>query len=159
MESHYKVFISYAREDKKVADTLYLKLSIAGYEPFLDTKNILPGEDWANRIEKAINKSVFFLLLLSTNSINKRGFLQKEIRQALEMWNKMLDDDIYLIPVRIEECDVPDKLARFQWVDLFQPIGYEKLFAALENGISRRGLVERTKKNKQKKQTKMKIHQ
>ena len=35
-----------------------------------------------------------------TLSVNQRGFLQSEIRQALEVWKEKLPDDIYLIPVR-----------------------------------------------------------
>ncbi len=147
MESNRKIFISYAREDKKVVEVLYSKLVTAGYEPFLDTRNILPGEEWEIRINKEIKEFIFFIIVLSTNSVNKRGYLQKEIRQALEMWSYMLDNDIYLIPVRIEECSVPDKLARFQWVDLFKSNGYEKLMASLESGLIRRGLYEKPQEN------------
>ena len=52
----------------------------------------------------------------------------------------MLEDDIYLIPVRIEECDVPERLRDFHWVDLFEHGGFERLVKALKIGMERLGL-------------------
>ncbi len=48
-------------------------------------KDILPGEQWKMKIRQAINASEFFIACLSTNSVQKRGYLQKEIRGALEL--------------------------------------------------------------------------
>ena len=47
------------------------------------------------------------------------------------------DNRIFLIPVRLEECDVPDQLKKWQWVDLFKPTGFDRLFKALQT----RGVV------------------
>lgn len=136
-EETAQIFLSYAREDKLKVAALYQKLCDARYKPWMDIKDILPGERWRISIGNAIRTSNFFLACLSKNSVSKRGYLQKEINTALEIWQEKLEDDIYLIPVRLEECDIPDALADFQWVDLFQNDGWERLQKALRVGIER----------------------
>jgi hypothetical protein len=69
--------------------------------------------------------------------VNKRGFLQREIRQALDLWQEKLDDDIYVIPARLEECQVPESLSKFQWVDLFEERGLSSLLEAIWVGVKR----------------------
>lgn len=132
-----RIFLSYAREDKIKVAALYQQLCDAGYKPWMDIKDILPGEKWKIAIGNAIRNSNFFFACLSSNSVSKRGYLQKEINTALEIWQEKLEDDIYLIPVRLEECDIPNALADFQWVDLFQNDGWERLQKALRVGIER----------------------
>jgi hypothetical protein len=41
------------------------------------------------------------------------------------------DNDIFIIPVRLEECDMPDSLRRLHRVDLFKAGGYGRLIDAL----------------------------
>ena len=102
----------------------------------MDKKNLLPGEKWPITIENAINQSDFFIACISQNSINRRGYLQKEIRLALNILDKMLDEDIYLIPARFEDCLIPQALSglQLQYVDLFEPDGCEKLKKAIYVG-------------------------
>jgi hypothetical protein len=71
--------LSYARQDKDKVEKLYRDLSSAGFDPWMDTKSILPGEDWPFTIKKAIRESDLFLACISEGSINKRGVLQKEL--------------------------------------------------------------------------------
>ena len=104
----YQIFLSYTRKDK--VESLYNKLVEAGYKPWMDTKDILPGEKWEISLKGAIKNSAFFLACLSGNSVSKRGYVQKEIRYALDALDEMLDEDICLIPVRLEECEVHEKV-------------------------------------------------
>jgi len=67
--------------------------------------------------------------------------IQEEIREALDVWRQKLDSDIYFIPVRLEDCAVPGALAKFQWVDLFQDGGFERLKLAINTGLERIGVV------------------
>jgi hypothetical protein len=133
-----QIFLSYAREDGEEVETLYQKLSDAGFKPWMDQKDILPGEKWELAIHKAIRRSDFCLVCLSANSIDKRGWIQREIRLALDIWDEMLDSDIYLIPVRLEDCEVPERLRKFQWVSLFEEDGWTQLARAIQVGIERR---------------------
>jgi hypothetical protein len=136
-----QIFLSYAREDEEEVESLYQKLSNAGFKPWMDKKDILPGERWESSIRKAIRRSDFFLTCLSANSVNKRGWIQREIKNALDIWQDKLDSDIYLIPVRLEDCKVPESLGDFQWVDLFEEDGWTRLVKAIRVGMERRAEV------------------
>jgi hypothetical protein len=144
VEATAQIFLSHAREDKEEVESLYQKLSDAGFTPWMDTKDILPGEKWKSSIQKAIQRSDFFLACLSANSVNKRGWIQREIRGALDMWQEKLEDDIYLIPVRLEDCEAPERLRDFQWVNLFEEDGWTRLVEAIQVGIERRAEEEST---------------
>lgn len=138
MRSTVHIFLSYAREDIEKVENIYQKLSTAGFKPWMDKKDILPGERWKSSIRKAIRRSDFFLVCLSVNSVNKRGFLQREIKEALDIWQEMLDSDIYLIPVRMENCEVPEILRGFQWANLFEENGWAQIVKAIQAGMERR---------------------
>ena len=134
-----QVFLSYAREDERTVENLHQKLSDAGIRPWMDKKDLLPGERWESSAQTAIRRSDFFLACLSSKSVSKRGFLQKEIKNALDIWQEKLDSDIYLIPVRLQDCKVPESLCKFQWVNLFEEDGWTRLVKAIQEGMARRG--------------------
>ena len=139
MKATAQVFLAHAHEDKERVEDLYQELSDAGFKPWMDKKDILPGERWESCIQRAIQDSDFFLACLSANSVNKRGFFQREIREALRIWQEKLESDIYLIPARLEDCEVPEKLGGFQWVNLFEASGWTRLVKAIQVCIERRG--------------------
>ena len=128
-----RVFLSYPREDAARVDAIYQRLKNEGLKPWIDRKDILPGEKWEQSIREAIRQSDFVLVCLSGYSVNKRC-LQKEIKYSLDISDEMLDSDIYVIPVRLDNCDVPEKLRTFQWMDLFEPDGWARLLEALGEG-------------------------
>jgi hypothetical protein len=127
-----QIFISYAREDQERVKQLYHRLVAAGFQPWLDREHILPGMKWEPIIKQALKRSDFALVCLSATSINKRGFLQKEIKEALEHAKEKLEDDIWLITARLDDCAGPDSLSDIQWVDLFEDDGWEQVLRALE---------------------------
>jgi hypothetical protein len=59
------------------------------------------------------------------------GYLQKEIKQVLDIADQQPEGAIFLIPVRLEECDVPDRFRQWQRVDLFGRDGFERIMKAL----------------------------
>lgn len=127
-----KVFISYASSDREVAHKLYNWLSGKGFDPWLDTENLLPGVEWELEIARAIESAEAIIVCLSTLSITKDGYVQKEIKDALNAASRKPEGTIFLIPARIEECEVPYSLKRYQWVDLYSAHGFCKLEKALE---------------------------
>ncbi len=134
-----RIFLSYAREDGARVEQLYQGLCDLGFKPWMDCKDILPGENWELAIKKAIRQADFFLACLSTTSINKRGWVQKELKKALDIWTEKLEDDIYLIPVRLDNCEAPESLHSLQWVNLFEKDGWDRLVRAIQAGQERRG--------------------
>ena len=133
-----QIFLCYARQDEDAVRELYQRLSAAGFKPWMDQEDIYPGEQWQGSIERAIEQADFFLACLSTHAVSRRGFLQREIKTALDRWQEKLHSDIYLIPARLEPCEVPDVLSHFQWVDLYQERGWPRLLRALQIGLERR---------------------
>lgn len=133
----YSIFVNYAREDDAVVTQLCERLRERGFALWMDTQDIVPGEDWKKALSRAIQTSTFFISCVSKNSVKKRGVIQEELKEALSVWNQKLHDDIYLIPVRLEDCEVPEPLAKFQWVDLFVDEGFKQLCGALDVGIER----------------------
>jgi hypothetical protein len=97
----------------------------------LDQENLIPGQDWKLEISKAVQQSDVVIACLSSKSISKEGFVQKEILYALDAANEKPEGTIFLIPARLESCVVPTRLNRWQWVDLFQSDGYARLMKAL----------------------------
>jgi len=115
-----KIFIAYVQEDYLAAERLYQDLLRAGFDPWLDKHKLLPGQNWPRAIERAIELSDFFIACLSGRGVSKRGHFQAELRYALDCARRLPLGDIYLIPVRLDECRVPAELARqIQYVDLF----------------------------------------
>jgi hypothetical protein len=137
-----RVFLSYAREDKDKVRELYGKLREAGFQPWMDVEDIPAGADWEAAIESAIDDSPFFLACLSDFSVGKRGILQKEIDRALELWKQKLEDDIYLIPARLNPCELPRRLRKFQWVDIYEADGWSRLLKAIQLGLSKQALQQ-----------------
>ena len=130
-----QIFLCYAKPDEDKVEELYKKLSDVGFKPWMAKRDILPGQQWKNQIKKAIKDSDFFLVCMTGNSVNRRGYLQKEIRDALEIWQEKLEEDIYLIPCRLQDCDVPERLLDFQWVNLYEANGWNLLTESLRAGI------------------------
>jgi hypothetical protein len=115
-----RIFISYAREDLKYARRLYSDLRRVGAEPWLDTESLLPGQKFDSAISSAIQASDFFLALLSSSSVNKKGYVQKELREAMEILDRMPESGIYIIPARLDNCKPTHlRLQNINWVDLF----------------------------------------
>ena len=140
--SKVQIFLCYAEPDRQKVSKLYNLLVAEGFDPWMDTKKLLPGMNWRLTIEKAIHDSDFFIACMSYNSVNRRGFLQKEIKISLDILDQMLDEDIYLIPARLEACEIPRQLsAELQWVDLYEPNGCNQLVRAIYFGIEKRKKV------------------
>ena len=124
-------FLCHASADKPAVRALHAKLRADGFHPWLDEEDILPGQDWEHEISAAVRDSAVVLVCLSLQSTTKEGFVQKEIKYALDVADEKPEGTIFIIPVRLEDCDVPSRLKRWHWVNLFEEKGYTRLLAAL----------------------------
>jgi hypothetical protein len=126
-----RVFLCHARSDKPVVRKLYQRLCAEGIDAWLDEEKLLPGQEWQLEIPKAVRISDVVIVCLSRNSISKFGYVQKEIKFALDVADEQPEGTIYLIPLKLEECSVPDRLSRWQWVDYYEERGWDRLIRAL----------------------------
>ena len=118
---------------------LYHRLKEAGYHPWLDKEDLLPGQSWRHEIERIIRDLYNLIVVcLSCNSVAKRGMVQQEIKWALDVLDQMPEGAVYLIPVLLEPCQVPARLSKQRWVELFEADGFDKLKQALDFGLSKR---------------------
>jgi hypothetical protein len=129
------IFLSYAKEDKDRVWTIYRRLQTERLNPWLDVANLLPGQDWDRVITSTIRNARFVIVFLSNRSVNKRGYVQKEIKEALDVADKMPEGDIFIIPVRLEACIVPERLSRWHWIDIFRPHGFRKIVSTLKENL------------------------
>ncbi|MBK6995983.1 MAG: toll/interleukin-1 receptor domain-containing protein [Lewinellaceae bacterium] len=79
---------------------------------WIDEKDLIPGQDWKLEIEIALTRSNIVLICLSNNSISKVGFVQKEIKYALDKFEEYPEGIIYIMPIRLEDCILPFSFER-----------------------------------------------
>jgi ATP-dependent Clp protease ATP-binding subunit ClpC len=126
-----RVFMCHSSKDKPRVRDLYMKLKDKHIDPWLDEENLLPGQEWDFEIDNAVRSCHVVIVCLSAYSVTKSGYLQREIRKVLDVADEQPEGAIYLIPLKFEECDVPNRLRRWQWVNFFEPKGFERLIQAL----------------------------
>jgi len=95
-----KVFISYAREDEAYALKIFDDLDKVGIEPWIDQKKLLPGHNWQYQVKSNIETSDFFIALISSHSISKKGYVQSELKAALEILENYPHDEGFIIPFK-----------------------------------------------------------
>jgi hypothetical protein len=134
-DSDKTVFISYAREDSPEAEKLYEILKEAGTKPWMDKKEIRPGQNWRLAISKAIKNTRYFLPLFSSKWVGKIGYVNKELKYALDVLDTYPEDAIFIIPVRLDDCEIPfQKLEDKHYADLFPDWngGIKQIFGSME---------------------------
>jgi len=127
-----RVFIAHASEDSAAARRLFDFLQQNGCDPWIDVVRLSPGVKWKPAIRRAIRKSDFFVACLSTRSVSKVGYFQDELREAVEILRQYPDENIFLIPARLEECLTPLTIDDQQWVNLYEPGGDVALLTSIE---------------------------
>jgi len=115
-----RVFLAYVTEDRLKAEKLFDDLYARGLDPWMDQRKLLPGQNWPRSIERAIELSDSFVACFSKRSVRKRGQFQAELRYALDCAARLPLDEVFLIPVRFDDCRIPPEITRqFHYVDLF----------------------------------------
>jgi len=70
-------------------------------------------------IEKAVEQADIVIVCLSKASVTREGYVQKEMRRVLDVALEKPEGAIFIIPVRLDECESPYRLRSFQYVDYF----------------------------------------
>lgn len=132
-----RVFLCHGSEDKPGIRELYVRLqNESGIKPWLDEIDIPAGADWEATIRHAVRDSHIVLACLSRSSVGKTGFLQKEIRFVLDRADEKPDGARFVFPVRLDDCELPERLRKWQATDLYRAGGYERLISALAEEAS-----------------------
>ena len=141
---HRPVLI-HAEQDKTEVGKLRSQLDEHGYETWLKSVDILPGEVKVDKASKAIAKASLIIGCFSSKSVGQSGDFQKELRAALIAGARHPAGHIPLIPVRFDECELPAlrfdaygiDLHDLATADLFEPNGFERLVKAITLTLGR----------------------
>jgi formylglycine-generating enzyme required for sulfatase activity len=137
-----RIFLAHSSIDKELVRKLYKELKKRGLQPWLDEEDLLPGQNWRIEIPKAIRECEYFIACLSERAIHKQGYVNKEFRMALDIYAEKPPGSIYLIPLKFDDCGVPDiqhpelgaKLRDIHWLDYWKSDGLERLLKVIGNG-------------------------
>jgi hypothetical protein len=136
-ERKLRVFLCHASQDKRIVRELYQRLLAEDWiDPWLDEEKLLPGQDWNLEIEKAVETSDVVVVCVSSTSVAKEGYIQKELRRVLDIALEKLYGAIFVIPVKLDNCELPRQLRDRQALDYFpesrQAAAYDRLKASLK---------------------------
>jgi len=136
-----KIFLAHAKEDEAVTESIYERLKNIGYTPWMDIKDIPGGVNWDFEIQKNFNAANIIILILSNVSISKNGYIRREINDAIEKLRYYKQDDIFIIPLRIDDCEVPDFISsKLQFIDFKRIDSWDKLEKSLAIAASQQNL-------------------
>jgi hypothetical protein len=132
-----RVFLCHASEDKPVVRDIYKRLvTQAWIDPWFDEERLGPGQDWNLEIEKAVEASDAVIVCVSSRSVSKEGYVQKELRHVLDIALQKVYGAIFVIPVKLDDCELPRQLRGIQSLDYFpkskQSSAHDKLKASLK---------------------------
>src|SRR5262249_46165918 len=109
----HDVFVSYAAEEKSIADRMCAALEAKGFRCWMAPRDIEAGTSFPAAIVNAVQSSRVLVLVLSSHS-DASPHVKSEVRCAF-------DNDIPIVPLRVEEFDVSTDLQYFlstvQWLD------------------------------------------
>ena len=113
----HDVFISYAHQDRTVANAVCATLEAHGIRCWIAPRDILPGSDWGAAIIDAIQEAKALVLIFSSNS-NDSDQIKREIERTVHQ-------GIAVIPFRIEDV-LPNKTLEYfistqHWLDALTP--------------------------------------
>lgn len=123
LEEPPRAFLAYAREDAEKAEELHRALTKEGIQVWMDTHDLLPGENWESKIQRAFREHEFVIICLSVTSVSKRGYFQVELRTAKQMQRQRSTSDVCMLPVKldqVDDIDIPEELLELTYVDLAQ---------------------------------------
>lgn len=126
-----KVFVSYSRKDTEFAEALVAELTQYGFEAYLDTKVIAPGEPWQERLAALIVKADAIAFALSPDSVDPRSVCDWELNEAERLSKR-------IIPVvcrHVPDADVPGRLKRLNYVFLTADRNRDGQISRLVDGL------------------------
>jgi DNA/RNA endonuclease G (NUC1) len=123
------VFISYARKDEEIARNVAETLRSEGFEVWFDS-SIYAGATWESMLISTLSSAKAILVLWSKRSV-KRPWVIKEAKMAM--------DTRRLVPVKIDDCELPPRFATVQtammpgWTGTGHHPELERLLAGLSH--------------------------
>ena len=134
-----RAFLSHASEDKAdYAAPLGRELLARGVNAWLDRWEIKAGDSLVTKIfEEGLKDAAAVVIILSKHSVNK-PWVQKELNVGVV---KSIDKASRLIPVKVDDCEVPESLRDLVWIEWSRLGSAEKVaeeIAGILHGVDRK---------------------
>lgn len=123
-----KVFLCHSSCDKAFTRELALTLGNNGVNVWLDEAEIHVGESLIEKIESGISDAKYLIAVISNNSV-KSQWCAEELRIA--MAQQIAQKGITVLPVLIEECEIPIFLQVKRYADFRKAHNFDKAVAEL----------------------------
>ncbi len=141
MPDNELVFISYASPDRERVMPYYDALRSKGFDVWIDVARLKPGQLWDFEIQSALNRAALIIVFVSNNSVSRRGYVQREIKIALDKSMEKLAVDIYLIPVLLDDdAFIPDEVKHIHAVRASAHDCIDKLEDAIRHQLRQLGV-------------------
>lgn len=127
-----RIFIMYSHADAEHAKRLVDSLREAGYNPWYDQDEIAPGQRIAETVANGIAQSAVALLLVSKNLDLQKEVINRELKAALSTMRSRDETFSPVIPIRLDETDVPESLLGVQWLSMNDDTFLERLDKGLK---------------------------
>ncbi len=128
------IFFSYASPDRERVMPHYAFLKERGLNVWIDHKKLLGGQQWDYELRKALDRAAIIIMFVSENSVNRRGYVQREIRLALTKVEEKLLSEIYIIPVLMDVgATRPEQLSSIQFLDAADSEFHDRLLEAIDH--------------------------
>lgn len=118
------VFLSYARFDEVAAQSIYSKIEEWGFDVWMDKYEIYPGDKWAGKTMKALDRAQIVLLLISADWLLHNGFVKDEFYRAL---SNSARKGTRIIPLLLNLDNPPEKLSDYHCIKWLNKEEREKL--------------------------------
>jgi TIR domain len=127
-----KIFLSHASADKGFVRGLAVDLGEIGHQPWLDEWEILGGESIPARIAESVEQADFMIVVLSKWAVESNWVEQE---WQAKFWSEVNDRKITVIPILIDECNIPVLLRAKKYIDFRS--NYTDALKILSNSIAR----------------------
>ena len=123
-----KVFISHAPTDEPLVKKIAAALEEAGLEVWDATRNLRPGDNFANGIGRALQESEAMVVLLTHDAL-RSDWVRREVDYALgeQSYARRLIPVLVGDPEELPMEDVPWILRRLHMIKLDEPAKEEKI--------------------------------
>lgn len=139
-----KVFLSYAKEDKEFILECYEELKRKNFDPWMDEHDLLPGQAWDECLKENMKDTDVVLTFMSSDSVSKIGYVQRELKYFIDKRKNFPEGFIYLIPIQLDKCDVPNAIAsEIQFININKDLSskeWTKVIRSLDLAAQQRNI-------------------
>ncbi len=130
-------FLCYAKENSIGVREFRERLKTEDWiDPWFDEEDILPGQMWEGSVIEAVHNSHAVIIFLSSIAVRTEGFFHKELKLALDTAAEKPDGTIFIIPIRLDICDVPERLRPYQYIDYFgDEVHKDRVYSSLISAL------------------------